>query len=131
MPPAAPPSSSSKPPPPPPRARWASAGVRHRDGQSRVTRLDLAIYCYTLAREGLAGTLELESVRRISPGRHEVVFKDPHGVVSEMELELANGRGHGEAAKWSRAVLNAQRDLKAIMRLADEPLQGVRQRCED
>lgn len=111
--------------PPPPRARWASAGVRHSGGFSRVTRLDLAIYCYVLAREHLIDNLQLESVRRLSPGRHEVVFADPDGVVSKLELELANGQGHGEAAYWSRAVLNAQRDLKSIMRLADEPAEAM------
>jgi hypothetical protein len=96
--------------------------VRHREGLSRITRLDLAIYCYTLCREELipSDVLRVESVRRIAKGRHEVVFADPDGVVSKLELEFANGEGHGEAAKWARAVLNAQRDLKAIMRLADD-----------
>ena len=69
--------------------------------------------------------LQLESVRRLAPGRHEVVFLDPDGVVSKLELELANGLGHGEAARWSRTILNAQRDLKAVMRLADAPAEAV------
>jgi hypothetical protein len=90
-----------------------------------VTRLDLAIFCYALTREKLVDGLELESVRRLAPGRHEVVFRDPVGVVSKLELELANGQGHDGAARWGRAILDAQRNLKAIMRLADEPAEAM------
>lgn len=98
--------------------RWASGGVKHADGRSCVTHMDLAIFCYMLHRTGLI-RLPVERVIRLGPGRHEVVFHDPDDVVSKLELEYVNGEGHGEAAKWARSTLSAQRDLKVIMRRED------------
>ena len=97
------------------RSGWASAGVTHRDGQSKVTNLDFAIYCFMLHTVGEVH-LPVLQVLSIARGRHEIVFEDPDDVVSKLELEFTNREGHGEAAKWAKTYATSQRDLKVIMR---------------
>jgi hypothetical protein len=70
--------------------------------------MDLAIYCHMQHRLGKIELPVLE-VWKAGPGRHEIVFDDPHDVVSKLEMEFTNSP---EAANFAAA----QRSLKSIMR---------------